>query len=278
MKTQACISCGNEFSGIYCNECGEKVIHRDDRKLKYFLGEFVNAITFADSKFWRTLKYILIKPGKFSRDFVDGKRNAYMRPVSVFFFANLIYFLFPLFNTFNNNLQTQIGDGTFIHSSIANELVKNEIEERNISFQEYEIIYNIKTSELSKMLLIIMAVFLALFFALIHYPERHPIADHMVASLELMTFVVLFAIQLQGLIIYFMRRMKYFTRSEWMSELTISAVALVMLIYFFMKMERNFYKASKQKALLNTILCIGSFIVVLYAYRAMLFFVTFWSI
>ncbi len=278
MKTYTCISCGNEFTGNYCNRCGEKVIHREDRKLKHFFGEFINAITFADSKFWLTIKYILFKPGRFSRDFVDGKRNAYMRPISVFFFANLIYFLFPLFNTFNTSLHTQTNSVSFTHSTVAYNLVMAEVKERDITYQEYEVIYNAKTAELSKLLLIIISLLLALFFALIHYKKKFLIADHFVISLELMTFVIIFAVQLQGVIISFMRSTNIFMKSGFFSELIITSVALSMITYFFIKMERNFYRAKKWNSFFNVILCLVSFIIVLYTYRALLFFVTFWSV
>lgn len=201
-----------------------------------------------------------------------------MKPISVFFFANLIYFLFPLFNTFNNTLQTQLNSTSFIHSSLANDLVNEKIEKRGITIESYAVQYNAKTSELSKLLLIIMVLFLALLFALIHARRGFLLADHVVINLELMTFVILIAIQFQGAIVYLVRNQTVFLKTEFLRETLVSSVMLLMLGYFFIKMERTFYQVRRWRGILNTVLCISSFIIVLFLYRAILFFVTFWSI
>ncbi len=253
------------------------MIRREDRKLKYFLADFINALTFADSKLWRSLKFILIRPGKFSRDFVDGKRKGYMKPISLFFLANLIYFLFPLFNTFNSNLQTQIKSPSYIHSGLAKAWVNEEVAKQKITFEEYEMIYNAKTNELSKLFLITMVFFLAFFFVLIH-PKQDLFADHVTVGLELMTFTILSAVQLQGILILIIHEYSEILQSEFVGEFAISLISLVLLFYFFFGVERNFYGSKKWRAVINSILCLASFTIVLYIYRALLFFITFWSI
>lgn len=278
MEKQTCISCENKFTGNFCNNCGEKVIRREDKKLKHLLGEFINAITFADSKFWRTIKSILLKPGKFSRDFIDGKRNAYMKPISVFFFANLIYFLFPLFNTFNTTLQAQVNPVNFVHSGYAKKLVDKEIEERGISFDALAAVYDAKTSEFSKLLLIIMVLFMALLFALIHYKSGLLLVDHVTVNLELMTFVILFAVQLQGILFYLLRNQFKYLGSELINETVFGSLVLILIVYFILKMQRNFYKVGTMRGIINTLPCVLSFALALYMYRSLLFFVTFWSI
>ena len=278
METRTCISCGHEFSGNYCNNCGEKVIRKEDRKLKHFLGEFVNAITFADSKLWRTIKSILIKPGQFSRDFVEGKRKAYMKPISLFFLANLIYFLFPLFNTFNTTLKGHTNPNNFfLHTNVAEQMVQERIDEMGVSFAEYAITFDAKTNELSKLLLILMALMFALLLALFHSRKKHLLSDHLTISIELMTFVLLFAVQLQALIIYLLRITSLFN-PKFSMETLISGVSIALLIYCFLRMEVNFYKAGIGRAILNTVLSVVSFVIVLTVYRAILFFVTFWVI
>ncbi len=200
-----------------------------------------------------------------------------MKPIALFFLANLVYFLFPLFSTFNNSLQSQITDENFVHSRLANQMVMDKIKEREISLEEYAITYNIKTSELSKLLLITMAVFIGLFFSLIHIKSDLSIADHFVVSLELMTFVILFAVQLQGGILLLLHSLGLLITSSVLNEVIISSTVSLMLLYFFFKMQTNFYGVSGWKAILNSLLCFVSFAFVLFAYRAFLFYVTFWS-
>jgi hypothetical protein len=278
LETQTCKSCERQFSGNYCNNCGEKVIDQDDRKLKHYLGEFINALTFADSKFWRTIRSILIHPGRFSKHFIEGKRKAYMKPISVFFLANLLYFLFPLFNTFNTPLQTQINADSFIHSTLAEEMVLREIANRDVSIDDYTLLYNAKTLELSKLLLILIAIGMSCFFMVIHMPKKRLFVDHLTINLELMTFVLLFAVQVQGLFLLVLR--KYIPRlgNELVSEFMISGIVILLLFYFMYRAERTFYQFERWRSILNALLSIVCFVIILYVYRAILFFITFWSI
>src|SRR5262245_5138752 len=105
---RSCKNCGHEFQGRYCNRCGEKVVERYERTILHFLDNVFNAFTFIDGKFWKSFTSMLLKPGAMSRDIVEGKRQPYMKPVAFFFVGNVIYFLFPIFQTFNTNLSAQM--------------------------------------------------------------------------------------------------------------------------------------------------------------------------
>jgi hypothetical protein len=69
-----CKSCSNQFTGSFCNVCGEKVLTPADKSFKTILNSVMLTITFADSKFIRTLWQVLRKPGTVARDFAAGKR------------------------------------------------------------------------------------------------------------------------------------------------------------------------------------------------------------
>ena len=273
-----CKSCGNTFKGQYCNHCGEKVITEKDRKLRYFLGDFINSLTFADSKFWRTLKIILIHPGSLSHHFIEGRRKPFMKPISIFLFANLIYFLFPLINTFTTNLELQT-NAKFIHSGLAKEMVEREIERRSISYGEYEKIYNEKTSDLSRLLIIAMAMLLALFFLPIHWGSpKNLFADHLTVSLEIMAFILLYNLQLVSVLLLVIVAITTSKLNFLFSNNYITTISLIILTYIFYNVEINFYGFRKMRSILNVILCLVSITFALYLYRALLFFVTFWSV
>jgi len=74
LNSHNCKSCGNQFVGSYCNLCGEKVLYASDRSFKKLLSNILITITFADSKFIRTLWLILRKPGFISKEFAEGRR------------------------------------------------------------------------------------------------------------------------------------------------------------------------------------------------------------
>ncbi|MEP4498251.1 MAG: DUF3667 domain-containing protein [Ekhidna sp.] len=238
------------------------------------IGEFINAISFADSKFWRTLKSILLNSGRFSRDFMDGRRKKYMRPIAIFLFANLVYFLFPLFTTFHSSLGNQISTYNFVHSDLASELVHKKVANEQTTFQEYEVVYNSKTKELSKVFLILVVVIIALLQWLFHNPTRFYLSEHLVLSFELVTFMIIVGVQFQGVLMHFLR---FIGLGHIISEMLVTSIALVLLLYFLIRSEISFFNFSKLRAILNSTLGIISFAVAIYTYRIFLFFITFWS-
>ncbi|HCX22234.1 MAG: hypothetical protein CMB80_09205 [Flammeovirgaceae bacterium] len=270
-----CLSCGNEFDGSYCNHCGEKVIDQKDRRLIHFLGELFNALTFADSKVWRSVKSIILYPGRLSHDFIAGKRKPYMKPVALFFLANFIYFLFPIFNTFNTNLYIQTHQLGF-HSELANRWVQEEVQERQVSYTEYQTLYDAKTTELSKLLLIAMVFMMALLFWPIHLgSENSYLFDQVVFSFEFMAFTILFTVELIGVLMLITTP---FDIEFMKSDMNTSIIMIVLISYFLFRSEQICFGFNRWRSILNTLLGVGVVGLVLTCYRIMLFFVTFWLV
>lgn len=93
-KESNCLNCEYPFSGqeIFCPECGQKNICN-----KITLGNFITDV-FAgffswDAKFWKTLTPLLIKPGKISKDYNEGKRARYTNPFRFYLTTSIIFFL-----------------------------------------------------------------------------------------------------------------------------------------------------------------------------------------
>ncbi len=138
---------------------------------------------------WRSLKMVAITTGKLSQLYEEGIRQKYMKPLSIFFLANLLYFLFPFVNTFTTTLDLQTS--SFFYSDLAESMVKTRLEKRAITLVDYEKEYNNKTTELSRLLLIFMAIIITPLFAFIHLGgDKKLIADHLTISVELMGFIL----------------------------------------------------------------------------------------
>src|SRR5690349_5279757 len=146
LREHVCKSCGNSFSGFYCNVCGEKVIEPRDRKLGVFMAKVLISTTFVENKFVRSLWTTISNPGLLSREYVEGKRVRYMRPLQMFFILNLIYFLFPILQMFNSSLFTQLN--VLPHARLAREVVANKLAVDGLSYRGFELMYNDKTTSL----------------------------------------------------------------------------------------------------------------------------------
>lgn len=89
----ACLNCGATVSGAYCSNCGQKAhLHRS---VFHAVEEFLHGITHFDSKLWNTLPLLFVRPGKLTRDYVQGKRARYVAPVALFLLT--IFAMFLLF-------------------------------------------------------------------------------------------------------------------------------------------------------------------------------------
>src|SRR5262249_12112724 len=52
--------------------------------LSHFAGEAFESITHADSRLWRTLGYLLVKPGRLTLEFFSGRRARQLPPFRLY--------------------------------------------------------------------------------------------------------------------------------------------------------------------------------------------------
>lgn len=87
-----CLNCGAALAGRYCSACGQ----RDDRhvhSLGHFLAEAFEGLTHADSRVWKTLWPLLVRPGFLTREFFAGRRQRYLPPFRLYIVVSLLFFL-----------------------------------------------------------------------------------------------------------------------------------------------------------------------------------------
>jgi hypothetical protein len=91
-QTLVCANCGESLAGEYCAACGQR--HEPHiHSMAHFAGEAFESITHADSRLWRTLGYLLAKPGRLTREFFDGRRAAYLPPFRLYLVISVAFFL-----------------------------------------------------------------------------------------------------------------------------------------------------------------------------------------
>ncbi len=90
----ACLNCGTALVGAHCHSCGQRAhVHRS---LRGFFHDLVHGVLHFEGKTWRTLPLLVWKPGKLTRDYIDGKRASYVSPIAVFLFV--VFLSFALFS------------------------------------------------------------------------------------------------------------------------------------------------------------------------------------
>lgn len=80
MSTHICPNCSNEFTGQFCNNCGQKVVHRIT--MPHLWHDLFHAFTHADKGFLYLFLQLFKRPGAVARDYiVEGKRKRYFTPL-----------------------------------------------------------------------------------------------------------------------------------------------------------------------------------------------------
>ncbi|MDG1570815.1 DUF3667 domain-containing protein [Robiginitalea sp. M366] len=93
-RSNQCQNCGHplDISDRYCPNCSQlnstkKITMRD------FAEEFFGSIIDYDSRLWRTITALVLRPGQISLDYVAGKRVSYTNPFRFLLSLAVIYFL-----------------------------------------------------------------------------------------------------------------------------------------------------------------------------------------
>jgi hypothetical protein len=87
-----CPNCGAKFDGPYCADCGqERDTHR--RTIAKLLHDFFEDILSFDSRILRTVRALVLRPGELSCAFRDGRTQAYVPPIRLYFFVTLLFFV-----------------------------------------------------------------------------------------------------------------------------------------------------------------------------------------
>lgn len=273
---RVCVTCNNSFCGRYCNQCGEKVTEPHERSILYFLSHVFNAFTFIDGKFVTSLKTLIRKPGKMSYDLVQGKHTLYMKPVAFFFVGNFIYFLFPIFQTFNTNLWAQMNMMRF-YSTWASGWVHEVLAERQMSLEDFTLLYAAQSTNMAKLLLILLVPITSLFAMVIHFRRDRYYADHLLFSMEYCSFILF----VDTLLLSFILRIIYFIGqlfgSDWDFLFHDNLLAVLVILsfgYFLYFSERNFYQYRGLGAFLRLLGMIAATTLVITIYRLILFVAT----
>jgi Protein of unknown function (DUF3667) len=99
-KEKDCLNCGTIVQGHYCHHCGqENVVPHETfwHMVKHFLYD----ITHFDSKFFDSMKFLLLRPGFLPLEYIKGKRASYLNPIKKYVFTSAVFFIvfFAVLNT-----------------------------------------------------------------------------------------------------------------------------------------------------------------------------------
>jgi hypothetical protein len=269
-RERTCLTCSTTFRGKYCGKCGEKILEANERSLRYFFQELVNAFTFLDGKFPRSFMLLMRNPGELSRKIVMGIRQPFMKPVSLFFVANFLYFFLPSFEVFNTAFKSQLDFKPF--GSLFRKLAEEKMIEQTITLESLEMLYNQNSGDWAKLLLVILVVLFSVLVATINFSRSRFYSDHLTLSFEFLSFTILFV----ALIFRALTGVAYYTgmwlgvNMRWLFEderFFLLPTVSALLLYFLIRTQRTFYQNSWFVSVLKSVLLFAGFAGVVILYR-----------
>jgi hypothetical protein len=109
----ACLNCGAELTGPYCNQCGQAGhVHRT---LGAFWHDLAHGVLHFEGKIWRTLPLLAWRPGELTRRYIAGERARFVSPIAIFLFS--VFMMFAVFSFLGGPFD--IGDTNFVEMTPA---------------------------------------------------------------------------------------------------------------------------------------------------------------
>jgi hypothetical protein len=255
MTTKTCKNCNQNLRGKFCYQCGEKIVEPNDFSLKTMLEQFVDGVFSVDSKVFKTFSYLLFKPGVLTQKYIDGIRKPYMKPIQVFLITNILFFLLltqsdilrvPAKYYFTSDKETQL---------------ERELIDSKYSKIEFKQAYDIKSSNLSKALVILIVPFLALILWILNYKSKALYGMHLIFSIHYLSFFFLCCLSAFSVSMFGNRAIQFF----------IVSLNLLYLIIAIKKVYKNSLILSLSKSLFLII----AFVFLTSGYRTLISYLSF---
>ena len=127
-KSEICLNCNFPLrpEDNFCPNCGQENNVRNV-PARYLIVEIFEGFYSFDTKLWNTIKASLLKPGKITLDYLEGKRARYVPPLKFYLFISFVFFL----------LLGKLSDNAIDSSNINGEILSDDdIGTMNISLNE----------------------------------------------------------------------------------------------------------------------------------------------
>lgn len=91
-EPRRCLDCGAPLEGKYCVACGQRGQLRS-LSLPALAHDAIHDLAHLDSRVWRTLLALLLRPGFLTNEFLAGRRTRYLPPFRLYLVLSIIFFV-----------------------------------------------------------------------------------------------------------------------------------------------------------------------------------------
>jgi len=274
----ACGNCGAQLTGPFCSQCGEKKFSAHDYSVAHLFEEVLDGLTHFDTRFLRTLKVLITRPGELSRAYFQGGRSRYTKPLSLFIIINVVFFFVqPHTGLFGYKYAQYVSIPRYSLT------VQDHLRKTGEAELVYAARFNENLQHQKKSILIVAVPVLAAAMSLLFIGLGRTYAEHLVFSVQVYAFLLAYlAIVILGILfpIVFgltwlfpnVRRLRLLG-----GEFAIDTVLGVGLFTYVYLGLRRAYETSRTRSAISAALLSFAVVLTIIAYHTVLFYLTFWS-
>lgn len=287
LNPSLCPTCGHDRPDRFCPACGEGRVGPDAYTVRGFLRTAAAEESPVHGRTVRTLITLFRRPGQLTRDYLIGRRLPYISPLRLYLLISvLFFFIVPHTGLFRYRLAGYewlpvIGDAP-------QRMVAQELERTGESYQSYERRFNRELAAQRKTMMVFLVPMLALgmmpLFRRRHYGEHLVFSTHYFAALLLymgVAVVVFFKLLFMALRALAQVNVNV---AQSITNILETELALIVIIFgpatwYLTVALRRAYDATKRHAVLAAVaLLLFQAVLIVYFYRAPLFFTTFYAL
>ena len=206
-----CADCGSSLDGPFCSQCGERAVDRHSLTLAHFLKHnLLHELSHVDGKIFRTFRYLIFRPGFLSAEYFAGRRRRYVNPVRLLLTCLLVLALVGQTGSMTMSLgklrlnllppgppSAETIDETIAKLDIfgiLNSLMEKESRSKNLKSAAAVGKFNHELKTYATALSFCNVLLLSGLLAIVYRKRRSLYVEHLVFSLHLASFVLLFSI------------------------------------------------------------------------------------
>jgi len=264
---KACESCGHYVEKRFCPECGQENVETR-QPFHYLFTVSIEDFVHYDSRFWKTILYLLFYPAKLTKVYLSGRRNLYVPPVTLYIFISFITFFLPtilpnhsdgLKKDMKEKVETSINQENATEEQKSKDNMQIHVKGKSIDtsgLNKDKLEERIK-HDFPKTVFLYMPVF-AFWLWLVHSKKKWYYFDHGIYTLHYFSFILL------SILLYIVLEWIYsdfgLERFRWIKvpNAIFSIVFFCYLIYYFFHSHRLMYRERKA---ISRLICTFLFIV-----------------
>jgi len=254
---------------------GENEPRQQTHSVKHFAKEALHDLVHFDSKLFKTVKPLIFKPGFLTTEAFTPAQDKYVKPLALFIFLNFLFFIFKSRGLF------AYGFDLYNSISFFKPTINAAIAASHLPVALFAERFNTSMKFEQQEYVIIMVPLFALFINLVYLQRKQYYTEHLVFTLHVYSFAVIFLLLLPPvalLIAYIMKSAGSDFNILTSETLLDSILFIIMGTYLYAALKRV-YKQPVLLTLLKTFLSTAFFFfLIVFVYRFVMFYVVMHSL